>query len=76
MADKIHLPETASGAPEQNAGVNPDRTRGRREMAQGTVGLTKFIQRSLFLLTVGTSVEFGGHHSGENSALEDPSILA
>jgi hypothetical protein len=76
MADKIHLPESASGAAEQNAGVNPSRARGRREMAQGTVGLTKFIQRSLLLLAMGTSVEFGGHHSGQNSTLEDPSIFA
>jgi hypothetical protein len=45
-------------------------------MAQGTVGLTKFIQGSLFLLAVGTGIEFGGHHSGQNSALEDPTIFA
>jgi hypothetical protein len=76
MADKIHLPETASGASEQNAGVYPSGARGRRKMAQGTVGPTKFIQRSLFLLAVGTGVEFGGHYSGQNSALEDPSIFA
>jgi hypothetical protein len=41
-------------------------------MAQGAVGLTKLIQGSLFLLTVSTGVEFGGHHSGQDSALEDP----
>jgi hypothetical protein len=76
MAGKIHLPESASGAPEQNAGVNPGGTRGRREMTQGMVGLTKFIQGSLFLLAVGTGVEFGGHHCAQNSALEDPSIFA
>jgi len=44
-------------------------------MAQGTVGPTKFIQGSLFLLAVGTGVEFGGHHSGQNSALENLSIF-
>jgi hypothetical protein len=76
MADKTHLPESASGAAEQNAGANPGGARGRREVAQGTVGLTKFIQGSLFLLAVGTSIEFGGHHSGKNSALEDPSVFA
>jgi hypothetical protein len=76
MADKIQSSESASGAPEQNAGVNPGRTRGRTEMAQGLMGLTKFIQRSLFLLAVGTGVKFGGHHSAQNSALEDPSIFA
>jgi len=76
MANKIHLPESASGAAEQNAGVNPGGARGRREVAQGTVGLTKLIQGSLFLLAVGTGVELGGHHGGQNSALEDPSIFA
>ena len=45
-------------------------------MAQGTVGPAKFIQGSLFLLAVSTGVEFGGHHSGQNSSLEDPSIFA
>src|SRR5882762_6487701 len=68
MADKIDLPESASGAPEQNAAVNPGGARGRREMVQGMVGLTKFIQGSLFLLAVGTSAEFGGHHSGQPCA--------
>ena len=76
MADKIHLPESASGAAEQNAGVNPGGARGRREMAQGMVGLTKFVQGSLFLLAVGTGVEFGGNHSAQNSAREDPNIFA
>jgi hypothetical protein len=76
MAHKIHLPEGAAGAAEQNAGLNPGGARGRGEVAQGTVGLTKFIQGSLFLLAVGTSVEFGGHNSGQNSALEDPSVFA
>jgi hypothetical protein len=45
-------------------------------MAQSTVSLTKFIQGSLFFLTVGTGVELGGHHRGQNSALEDSSIFA
>jgi len=27
-------------------------------------------------LAVGTGVEFGGHHSAQNSALKDPSIFA
>jgi hypothetical protein len=76
MAGKIYLPESASGAPEQNAGVYPGGARGRRKMAQGAVGLTKLIQGSLFLLAVSTGVEFGGHHSGQDSALEDPSIFA
>jgi hypothetical protein len=76
VAEKFHLPESASGAAEQNAVVNPGAARGRREVAQGTVGLTKFIHGSLFLLAVGTSAECGGHHSGQNSALEDPSIFA
>ena len=76
MANKIHLPESASGAPEQNAGVNPGGARGSREMAQGMMGLTKFIQGSLFLLAVGTGVELRGHHRGQNSALKDPSIFA
>ena len=30
----------------------------------------------LGLLAVGTGVEFGGDHCGQNSALEDPSIFA
>jgi len=76
MADKVHLPESAAGAAEQNAGVNPGGARGRREMAQCTVSLTKFSQGSLFLLAVGTGVELGRHHRGQNSALEDPSIFA
>ena len=76
MADKIYLPESASGASEQNAGLNPGGARGRREIAQGMVGLTKFVHGSLFLLAVGTGVEFGGNHSAQNSALEDPSIFA
>jgi hypothetical protein len=44
-------------------------------MAQGTVSLTKFVQGSLFLLAVGTGVEFSGNHSAQNRALEDPSIF-
>jgi len=76
MADKIHLPESASGTAEQNAGVDPGGARGRRKLAQGTVGLTKFIQGLLFLLAAGTGIEFGGHDSGQNSALEDPSVFA
>jgi hypothetical protein len=45
-------------------------------VAQSTVSLTKFIQGSLFLLAVGTGIEFGSHDSGQNSALEDPSVFA
>ena len=45
-------------------------------MAQGMVSLTKFVQGSLFLLAVGTGVEFSGNHSAQNSTLEDPSIFA
>jgi hypothetical protein len=61
MAGKIHLPERASGAAEQNTGVNPGGARGRREMAQRMVSLTKFVQGSPFLL-----IDFGQgsrHHN-------------
>jgi len=40
------------------------------------IGLTKFIQGSLFLLAAGTRVESGGNHSRQNGALEDPSVFA
>ena len=59
MADKTHLPEGARGAAEQSAGVNRGGAPGRREVAQSTVRLTKFIQGSLLLFAVGPSVEFG-----------------
>ena len=76
MADKIHLPESASGAAEQNAGVDPGGARWRRKLAQGAVGLTEFIQGLFFLLAAGTGIKFGGHDSGQNSALEDSSVFA
>ena len=40
------------------------------------VGPTKFIQGPLFRLAAGASVEFSGHHSRENGALENPSVFA
>jgi hypothetical protein len=36
----------------------------------------RFIQGLLFLLAAGTGIEFGGHDSGQNSELEDPSVFA
>lgn len=76
MPDKVHLPERASGAAQQNAGVNPRGARRRSEVAQGIVGPTKFIQGSLFSLAARTGVEFGGHHCGQDRTAENLSIFA
>ena len=76
MVGKIHLPESDSGSPEQNAGVYPRGARGEKKNGLGHGGPDKVIHGSLFLLAMVTGVEFGGHHSGQISALEDTRIFA